>query len=197
MIRAAWPETCVHELLSGLFSSELPRSALYAALTSAIDPALTCWGGEGGGGGGAEGVCSLICLEWASAQLMQARHDIFVDVQSYGKDLSQLGKIDGLNSGLYSLFTATFIGIGFGFLFFPGPTKAGMFENTASLGAEDQLLWQLLGGTIATVVGPICYTQFVSSLVADASAPPLPSCKCMPALKLQGAHVSGCSQPGD
>lgn len=81
--------------------------------------------------------------------------------QSYFKDLTRLPKIDGLNSGLYSLFTATFIGIGFAFLFAPGPTKAGMFGLEPALGAEDQLLWQLLGGIIATVVGPIAYTQQV------------------------------------
>lgn len=59
------------------------------------------------------------------------------------------------------MFTATFIGIGLAFLFFPEPTKAGMFGAMPALGPEDQLLWQILGSTIATVVGPICYTQQV------------------------------------
>ena len=83
------------------------------------------------------------------------------NLQSYGKDLTRLTKISGLNSGLYSLFTATFIFIGFAFLFTPDPTKIGMFGIEPALGYEDQLLFQLLGGSIATVVGPIAYTQQV------------------------------------
>ena len=81
--------------------------------------------------------------------------------------MTQLGKVDGLNSGLYSMFTATFIGIGLAFLFFPGPTKGGMLGAQPALGPEDQLLWQILGGTIATVVGPICYTMQVQSALKN------------------------------
>lgn len=85
-------------------------------------------------------------------------------VQGYAKDLTQLAKIDGLNSGLYSMFTATFIGIGLGFLFAPNLTASGMFSLDGRLGLEDQFLWELLGGVIAAIVGPVCYTQQVSPL---------------------------------
>ncbi|KAK9830848.1 hypothetical protein WJX74_009955 [Apatococcus lobatus] len=107
---------------------------------------------------------ALSAAQWLTAGRGYAKHspegaNPFAILGSYGKDLTQLGKVDGLNSSLYSMFTATFIGIGFAFLFFPGPTKGGMLGAQPSLGPEDQLLWQLLGGTIATVIGPICYTM--------------------------------------
>ncbi|KAK9862250.1 hypothetical protein WJX84_006889 [Apatococcus fuscideae] len=107
---------------------------------------------------------SLSAAQWLAAGRGYAKYspdgaNPFAVLQSYAKDLTQLRNTDGLNSTLFSMFTATFIGIGLAFLFFPEPTKAGMFGAMPALGPEDQLLWQILGSTIATVVGPICYTQ--------------------------------------
>ena len=40
-------------------------------------------------------------------------------LQSYLRDLRSLGEVDGLNSGIYSLLTAAFVGAGLGYIFAP------------------------------------------------------------------------------
>ena len=40
-------------------------------------------------------------------------------MQSYFRDLSTIGQTDGLNSGIYSLLTASFAAAGFGYIFAP------------------------------------------------------------------------------
>ncbi len=42
-----------------------------------------------------------------------------MSMQSYFRDLSTLGQIDGINSGIYSVLTASFVLAGFGYIFAP------------------------------------------------------------------------------
>ena len=84
------------------------------------------------------------------------------------KDLLRLTKIDGLNSGLYSLFSATFVAIGLAFIFGAEPTKVGMFGTKAAMSSQDLFLWRLLGASVALVVGPVASTQQVSLLCMQA-----------------------------
>ena len=84
-------------------------------------------------------------------------------MQSLLADLTRLPQIDGLNSGLYSIFASTFIGIGAAFIGLPELTKTGMFGSTA-MTAEDLLLWRQLGATMALIVGPVAFTQQVQLL---------------------------------
>ena len=51
-----------------------------------------------------QGMDVLICQLW---------------VQSYFRDLSTLGQVDGINSAIYSLLTASFVLAGFGYIFAP------------------------------------------------------------------------------
>ncbi len=85
-------------------------------------------------------------------------------LQSYGKDISTIGQNDGLISSMYSFFTLGFIGAGFAYLFVPVPTLNGVFGLLAGKGPEDIFLWQLIGGGLATLVGPIAFTERVCSL---------------------------------
>jgi hypothetical protein len=82
-------------------------------------------------------------------------------LQSYGKDISTLGQNDGLVSTLYAGLTGGFIGAGFAYLFAPVPTLNAVFGLTAGKGPEDIFLWQLIGAGLATLVGPIAFTERV------------------------------------
>lgn len=83
------------------------------------------------------------------------------------RDLLRLPRFDGLNSGLYSLFTATFWGIGLAFIFSSEPTKAGMFGSTVAMTASHLFLWRLLGAAVALIVGPVASTQQVSASLGE------------------------------
>ena len=65
-----------------------------------------------------------------------------------------VGHSNGPRSGLFSIFTATFLVMGLSFVLLPELTKTGMFGRDPHLAAEDRLLWQLIGAAIATVVSP-------------------------------------------
>lgn len=83
--------------------------------------------------------------------------------QSYGRDITKVGNNDGLISTLYSFFTLAFIWAGFAYLFAPVPTLNAVFGPLAGKGPEDVFLWQLIGGGVATLVGPIAFTERVRS----------------------------------
>ena len=72
-----------------------------------------------------------------------------------------VGHSNGPRSGLFSIFTATFLVMGLSFVLLPELTKTGMFGRDPHLAAEDRLLWQLIGAAIATVVSPVACTQQV------------------------------------
>lgn len=81
-------------------------------------------------------------------------------LQTLLADLGRITQVSGVNSGLYSLFTATFVGSGLAFIFLPELTKTGMFGSTP-LSPEDLALWRVLGSTVAGVVAPIASIQQV------------------------------------
>ena len=82
-------------------------------------------------------------------------------------ELTKLAQIDGLNSGLYSMFTATFVGIGLAFILFPVPSKAGMFGDSQALSDAALLLWRYLGAAVSLIVGPIAFTQQVETTMNE------------------------------
>ena len=86
-------------------------------------------------------------------------------VQSYIRDFSTLGQNSGLNSTIYAALTATFVITGFVYQFAPLNTLNAIFGPAAEKGLEDKYLWQLIGGSIATCVAPIAYTQRVRSCI--------------------------------
>lgn len=53
--------------------------------------------------------------------------------QSYLRDLRSLGEVDGLNSGIYSVLTAAFVGAGLGYIFAPAQVGAPKTASTASI----------------------------------------------------------------
>ena len=84
-------------------------------------------------------------------------------LQSYIQDFSTLpSQTSGLNSTIYAALTAAFVVIGFTYQFAPVNTMNAVFGMAAEKGLEDKYLWQLIGGSIATCVAPIAYTQRVS-----------------------------------
>ena len=84
-------------------------------------------------------------------------------LQSYIQDFSTLAsKTSGLNSTIYAALTAAFVVTGFTYQFAPVNTLNAVFGMAADKGLEDKYLWQLIGGSIATCVAPIAYTQRVS-----------------------------------
>lgn len=85
-------------------------------------------------------------------------------LQSYIRDFSTLGQNSGLNSTIYAALTASFVFTGFAYQFAPVPTMNAVFGMAAEKGLEDTYLWQLIGGSIATCIAPIAYTQRVSIL---------------------------------
>ena len=82
-------------------------------------------------------------------------------MQSYARDLSQLAKTDGLNSGIYAALTVGFIVTGLGYEFAPVQTLDAIFGTLAGKGTQTVLLWQLIGGAVATAVAPLAYTAWV------------------------------------
>jgi hypothetical protein len=93
-------------------------------------------------------------------------------VQSYGKDISTVGQNDGLISSLYAFLTLAIIGAGFAYLFVPVPTLNAVFGPLAGKGPEDVFRWQLIGGGLATLVGPIAFTERVRTSALFPPAPP-------------------------
>ena len=83
-------------------------------------------------------------------------------LQSYIQDFSTLAsETSGLNSTIYAALTAAFVVTGFTYQFAPVNTLNAVFGMAADKGLEDKYLWQLIGGSIATCVAPIAYTQRV------------------------------------
>ena len=84
-------------------------------------------------------------------------------LQSYIQDFSTLPtQTSGLNSTIYAALTAAFVITGFTYQFAPVNTLNAVFGMAADKGLEDKYLWQLIGGSIATCVAPIAYTQRAS-----------------------------------
>ena len=93
-------------------------------------------------------------------------------MQGYIQDCLDVGHSNGPRSGLFSIFTATFLVMGLSFVLVPELTKTGMFGHEPHLAAEDRLLWQLIGAAIATVVSPVACTQQVNAIADPASDTP-------------------------
>lgn len=89
-------------------------------------------------------------------------HQRVLLLQSYIQDFSTLlSENSGLNSTIYAALTAAFVITGFSYQFAPINTLNAVFGMAADKGLEDQYLWQLIGGSIATCIAPIAYTQRV------------------------------------
>lgn len=85
-------------------------------------------------------------------------------LQSFGSDFASVfdpSKNSGLNSSIYAFLTAAFVISGLSYQFAPTQTLTAIFGTAAGKGLEDVYLWQLLGGGLATSIGPIAYTQRV------------------------------------
>ena len=105
-------------------------------------------------------------FESAEPAIHRVRLQVLLDVlmlQSYIQDFSTLPtQTSGLNSGIYAALTAAFVITGFTYQFAPVNTMNAIFGMAAEKGLEDKYLWQLIGGSIATCIAPIAYTQRVS-----------------------------------
>jgi hypothetical protein len=83
--------------------------------------------------------------------------------QSWLKDAQNtFSGLDGPLSSGYAILTAAFLASGIGYLVLPGLTLKGVFGPAAGDGAEELLLWQLIGVGVSMLVGPICYSLKVS-----------------------------------
>lgn len=92
----------------------------------------------------------------------RAESQCFACVQSFVSDFSTVTNFDGLNSGIYAFLTAAFVGAGFAYIGAPAQTLDAIFGTAFPKTPADLYLWQLIGGAVSTVVGPIALTQRVS-----------------------------------
>ena len=83
-------------------------------------------------------------------------------MQSFLNDLKSLTNVSGLNSGIYSALTASFVLAGLTYIGLPNQTLTAIFGTAAEKGIEDIFLWQLIGVAVSMAVAPIAYTQQVS-----------------------------------
>eukprot|EP00891_Asterochloris_glomerata_P001843 jgi/Astpho2/1843/Aster-00371 len=90
---------------------------------------------------------------------------------SYARDLSQLVKTDGLNSGIYAALTVGFIIAGLGYEFAPVQSLDAILGTLAGKGTQTVLLWQLTGGAVATAVAPLAYTAWEAAMQNNFSLP--------------------------
>lgn len=82
-------------------------------------------------------------------------------LQGFFRDLTNLTSVSGLNSGIYSALTASFVLAGLTYVGLPTQSLTAIFGTAAEKGLEDIFLWQLIGTAVSMVVGPIAYTQQV------------------------------------
>ena len=86
---------------------------------------------------------------------------LFGCTQSFFIDLKSLGNVSGLNSGIYSALTASFVLAGLSYIGLPSQTLTAIFGSAAEKGLEDIFLWQLIGTAVSMAVAPIAFTQQV------------------------------------
>ena len=82
-------------------------------------------------------------------------------MQSFFMDLKSLSSVSGLNSGIYSALTASFVLAGLTYIGLPSQTLTAIFGSAAEKGLEDIFLWQLIGTAVSMAVAPIAFTQQV------------------------------------
>lgn len=82
-------------------------------------------------------------------------------MQSFFIDLKSLSNVSGLNSGIYSALTASFVLAGLIYIGLPSQTLTAIFGSAAEKGLEDIFLWQLIGTAVSMAVAPIGFTQQV------------------------------------
>ncbi|KAK9819907.1 hypothetical protein WJX72_003826 [[Myrmecia] bisecta] len=92
-------------------------------------------------------------------------------LKSFISDFTDLREVDGLNSTIYAALTASFVVAGFAYLFAPEPTLTAIFGDADPKTASDVFLWQLIGSGIATVVGPMAFTQKEAAIQNNFSVP--------------------------
>ena len=119
-------------------------------------------------------VVYISCSSYCSCSLLDALLTLPAWLQSFVGDFSTVldpSKNSGLNSSIYAFLTAAFVLSGLSYQFAPIQTLTAIFGTSAGKGLEDVYLWQLLGGGLATSVGPIAYTQRVSLSMRRMSVP--------------------------
>ncbi|DBB12070.1 TPA: hypothetical protein ACH3X3_006183 [Trebouxia sp. C0006] len=79
--------------------------------------------------------------------------------KSFFMDLKSLSSVSGLNSGIYSALTASFVLAGLIYIGLPSQTLTAIFGSAAEKGLEDIFLWQLIGTAVSMAVAPIAFTQ--------------------------------------
>lgn len=94
----------------------------------------------------------------------------FYGLQSFFTDLKSLANVTGLNSGIYSALTASFVLAGLTYIGLPSQTLTAIFGTSAEKGLEDIFLWQLIGTAVSMAVAPVAFTQQVRQ-VANLSTP--------------------------
>ena len=87
--------------------------------------------------------------------------DTSYGLQSFFTDLKGLANVTGLNSGIYSALTASFVLAGLTYMGLPSQTLTAIFGSSAEKGLEDIFLWQLIGTAVSMAVGPVAFTQQV------------------------------------
>lgn len=87
--------------------------------------------------------------------------DLVAMLQGFFQDLANLTSVSGLNSGIYSFLTASFVLSGLTYIGLPTQSLTAIFGTAAEKGLEDIFLWQLVGTAVSMVVAPIAYTQQV------------------------------------
>ena len=85
-------------------------------------------------------------------------------MQSFFTDLKGLANVTGLNSGIYSALTASFVLAGLTYIGLPSQTLTAVFGTSAEKGLEDIFLWQLIGTAVSMAVAPVAFTQQVSQV---------------------------------
>lgn len=82
-------------------------------------------------------------------------------MQSFFIDVKSLANISGLNSGIYSFLTASFLLAGLSYIGLPTQTLDLIFGTSATKGLEDIFLWQLVGTAVSMGMAAITFTQQV------------------------------------
>lgn len=91
--------------------------------------------------------------------------------KSFFTDLKSLINISGLNSGIYSALTASFVLAGLTYIGLPSQSLTAIFGTAAEKGLEDIFLWQLIGTAVSMAVAPIAYTQQEAAMQNNFSDP--------------------------
>ena len=118
-------------------------------------------------------------------------------LQGFFRDLTSLTSVSGLNSGIYSALTASFVLAGLTYFGLPTQTLTAVFGTAAEKGLEDIFLWQLIGTAVSMAVAPIAFTQQVTpqlhvtnkkiTMISDPSRKAPAACGSSPALSVKMA----------